>query len=145
MRVQIYSLQVFVVLSTLMQYTIYHLLRAFGFQIEEYIFDYQLGDRGVIHQKPIVTIYSRVRNKHTPTIIYFLAFFQGLWPYSRLHRAQLSSISIRYKWGYACSFCQIFRGYVYPRGYVYSRIQIRLAVYSYILSCFTSTFICLCF
>ena len=31
MRVQIYSLQVFVVLSTLMQYKIYHLLRTFGF------------------------------------------------------------------------------------------------------------------
>ena len=49
MRVQIYSLQVFVVLSTLMQYTIYHLLRAFSFQIGEYIFDF--GDRGVIHKR----------------------------------------------------------------------------------------------
>ena len=36
----------------------------------------------------------------------FLTFFQGLWPYSRLHRAYLSSI--RYKWCYAYSFCQTF-------------------------------------
>ena len=54
--------------------------------------------------------YSRVRNKHSPTIINFLTFFQGLRPYSRLHRSYFSSISIRYKWGYAYSFCQIFQG-----------------------------------
>ena len=54
--------------------------------------------------------YSRVRNKHTPMLINFLTFFQGLRPYSGLHRAYLSSISIRYKWGYAYSFCQIFQG-----------------------------------
>ena len=54
--------------------------------------------------------YSRVWNKHTPTLIKFLTFFQGLWPYSGLHRAYLSSISIRYKWGYAYSFCQIYQG-----------------------------------
>ena len=54
--------------------------------------------------------YSRVRNKHSPTLINFLTFFQGLRPYSGLHRAYLSSISIRYKWGYAYSFCQIFQG-----------------------------------
>ena len=29
--------------------------------------------------------YSRVRNKHSPMIIKFLTFFQGLRPYSRLH------------------------------------------------------------
>ena len=57
-----------------------------------------------------VSTYSRVRNKHTPTLINFLTFFQGLRPYSWLHRAYLSSISIRYKWGYAYSFCQIFQG-----------------------------------
>ena len=54
--------------------------------------------------------YSRVRNKHSPTLINFLTFFQGLRPYSGLHRAYFSSISIRYKWGYAYSFCQIFQG-----------------------------------
>jgi len=54
--------------------------------------------------------YSRVRNKRTPTLINFLTFFQGLQPYSGLHRAYFSSISIRYKWGYAYSFCQIFQG-----------------------------------
>ena len=30
-------------------------------------------------------LYSRVRNKCSPTIINFLTFFQGLRPYSRLH------------------------------------------------------------
>ena len=50
--------------------------------------------------------YSRVRNKHSPTLINFLSFFQGLWSYSGLHRAYFSSIT--YKWGYACFFCQIF-------------------------------------
>ena len=54
--------------------------------------------------------YSRVRNKHTPTLINFLTFFQGLRPYSGLHRAYLSSISIRYRWGYAYSFSQILQG-----------------------------------
>ena len=54
------------------------------------------------------TQYSRVRNKHNPTLIKFFTFFQGLRPYSGLHRAYLSSI--RYKWGYAYSFCQIFHG-----------------------------------
>ena len=53
-------------------------------------------------------VYSRVRNKHTPTLIIFLIFFQGLRPYSGLHRAYFRGICIRYKWGYACSFCQIF-------------------------------------
>ena len=55
------------------------------------------------------SLYSRVRNKRTPTLINFLSFFQGLRPYSGLHRAYLSSISIRYKWGYAYSICQIFQ------------------------------------
>ena len=54
--------------------------------------------------------YSRVRNKHSPTLINFLTFFQGLRPYSGLHRAYLSGISIRYKWAYAYSFCQIIQG-----------------------------------
>ena len=54
--------------------------------------------------------YSRVRNKHSPTLINFLTFFQGLRPYSGLHRAYFSSINIRYKWGYANSFWQIFQG-----------------------------------
>ena len=45
------------------------------------------------------SIYSRVWNKHTPTLINFLTFFQGLQPYSGLHRVYLSSISIKYKVG----------------------------------------------
>ena len=55
-------------------------------------------------------VYSRVRNKHSPTLINFLTFFQGLRPYSGLHRTYFSSINIRYKWGYAYSFRQIFQG-----------------------------------
>ena len=50
-------------------------------------------------------VYSRVRNKHSPMLINFLTFFQGLRPYSGLHRAYFRSISIRYKVGYAYSFC----------------------------------------
>ena len=57
-----------------------------------------------------IYLYSRVRNKHSPTLIIFLIFFQGLRPYYGLHRAYFSTISIRYKWGYAYSFCQIFHG-----------------------------------
>ena len=45
--------------------------------------------------------YSRVRNKRTPMLINFLTFFQGLRPYSRLHRAYLNSMIIRYKGSYA--------------------------------------------
>ena len=37
------------------------------------------------------TMYSRVRNKCSPTLINFLTFFQGLRPYSGLHRAYFSS------------------------------------------------------
>ena len=54
--------------------------------------------------------YSRVQNKHTPMLINFLTFFQGLRPYDGLHRAYLSSIRISYKWSYTYSFCQIFQG-----------------------------------
>ena len=43
-------------------------------------------------------------------LLIFWLFFQGLRPYSGLHRAYLSSISMRYKWGYAYFFCQIFQG-----------------------------------
>ena len=32
-----------------------------------------------------IIIYSRVRNKHSRTLINFLTFIQGLWPYSGLH------------------------------------------------------------
>ena len=53
--------------------------------------------------------YSRVRNKHTPTLINFWTFFQWLRLYSGLHRAYFSSMIIMYKWGYAYSFCQIFQ------------------------------------
>ena len=44
-------------------------------------------------QKNVISsqsFYSRVRNKHSPTLINFLTFFQGLRPYSRLHRAYLN-------------------------------------------------------
>ena len=51
--------------------------------------------------------YSRVRNKRSPKIINFLTFFQGLRPYSGLHRAYFCSISIKYKWGYAYSFSSL--------------------------------------
>ena len=54
--------------------------------------------------------YSRAWNKCTPTLINFLPFFQGLRPYFGLHRAYLSGLSIRYKWGYAYFFYQIFQG-----------------------------------
>ena len=37
------------------------------------------------HRKYSFVAYSRVRNKHSPTIIDFLFFFQGLRPYSGLH------------------------------------------------------------
>ena len=64
-----------------------------------------------IETEPVrIRKYSRVRTKHTPTLINFLNFFQGLRPYSGLHRAYLSSIRIRYNWGYAYSFYQIFQG-----------------------------------
>ena len=36
--------------------------------------------------------YSRVRNKHSPTLINFLTFFQGLRPYSGLNRGYLSIV-----------------------------------------------------
>ena len=40
----------------------------------------------------LLRLYSRVSNKHSPMLINFLTFFQGLGPYSRLHRAYFSSI-----------------------------------------------------
>ena len=55
-------------------------------------------------------MYSRVRNKRSPTFLNFLTSFQGLRPYSGPNRAYFSSLSIRYKWGYAYSFCQSFQG-----------------------------------
>ena len=63
----------------------------------------------IILQKSCIIVnfvHSRVRNKHSPTLINFLTFFQEL----PLHRAYFNSISIRYKWGYSYSFCQIFKG-----------------------------------
>ena len=53
---------------------------------------------------------SRVWNKHSPTLINLLTFFQGRRPYSGVHRAYISSIGIRYKWSYAYSFWQIIQG-----------------------------------
>ena len=77
----------------------------------------------------ILTIFSykdyRIRNRRTPKLIIFLNSFQGLWPSSGLHRAHLSSISIRYKWGYPYFFAKFSRGYLYSRGYVYSRLLSR--------------------
>ena len=75
---------------------------------------------------PLSFVYSRVRNKHSPTLIIFFTFFQGLRPYSGLHRAYLSSISVRYKWGFAYSFSKIFQGLCLFKGHVNSllfRIQ----------------------
>ena len=49
----------------------------------------------IILQKSCIIVnfvHSRVRNKHSPTLINFLTFFQGLWPYSGLHQAYSSSI-----------------------------------------------------
>ena len=49
-------------------------------------------------------------------VIIFLTFFQGLRPYSGLHRAYFSSISIKYKWGYAYSFLLNFPGGMFIQG-----------------------------
>jgi hypothetical protein len=68
--------------------------------------------------------YSRVRNKRTSTLIIFLTFFQGLRPYSGLHRAYLSGISIRYKWSYAYYFCQIFQGLRLFQTLEYSKVPV---------------------
>ena len=38
-----------------------------------------------VAEKTCLFVYSRVRNKRSPTIIKFLTFFQGLRPYSGLH------------------------------------------------------------
>ena len=63
------------------------------------------------NQSVTKNIYSRVRNKHSPTLINFLTFFQGLHLFSGLHRAYLSSLSRRYKRSYTLVFfCQIFQG-----------------------------------
>ena len=73
-------------------------------------------------RKERITFYSRVRNKHSPTLINFLTFFQGLRLYSGLHRAYFRCI--RYKWGYTTLifFAKFSRGYFYSRGYVFSRL-----------------------
>ena len=44
----------------------------------------------------VTTLESGINITHSPTLIIFLTFFQGLRPYSRLHRAFFSNISIRY-------------------------------------------------
>ena len=83
-------------------------------------FKFQFGHLNLkskeIEMIPFELPYSGVRNKHTPTLINFLSFFQGLQTYSGLHRAYISSISIRYKGGYAYSFCQIFQGAMFIQG-----------------------------
>ena len=53
--------------------------------------------------------YSRVRNKHTPTLINFWNFFQGLRSYSGLKRLKVYYISLHILGGYVYSFCQIYQ------------------------------------
>ena len=91
---------------------IHGILRDYAHQIILGPPDFQTFLRPCYDSSKIAAIinYSRVRNKHTPMLNIFLTFFQGLWSYSRFHRAYFSSISIRSKWGYAYSFCQIFQG-----------------------------------
>ena len=55
-------------------------------------------------KKPADFTYS-VRNKHSPTLINFLSFFQGLQPYSGLHRDYFSSISKVNSKQEACTKC----------------------------------------
>ena len=47
--------------------------------------------------------YSRVRNKHSPTLIDFLTFFQGLRPYSGLHRGYFIDVL----WGQPIKLIQV--------------------------------------
>ena len=56
-------------------------------------------------------------------LLIFLNFSKGygLIPDS-IEPILCSSISIRYKWGYAYSFSQIFQGLCLSRGYIYSRL-----------------------
>ena len=75
-----------------------------------------------------VSKYSRVRNKRTPMIINYLTFFQELLTYSGLNRAYLSSISVRYKWGYAYSFLTNFPGAMFIQGATFipdSRVKLK--------------------
>ena len=65
--------------------------------------------------------HSRVRKKRTPTPINCMTFYQGLWPYSELHSAYLSSISRRYKWGYTYFFLPNFPGATFFQGGTFNR------------------------
>ena len=65
-------------------------------------------------------------------LLFFFDFFQGLRPYSGLHKAYFSSISIKYKWGYAYSFCQNFQGLRLLKGL---RL-FRSLEYLYLFKCF---------
>ena len=56
-----------------------------------------------------IFLYSRVRNKHSPTFINFWNFFQGLWSYYGLKRLKFYYISLHILRGYVYSFCQIFQ------------------------------------
>ena len=51
---------------------------------------------------------QRVRTKRTPTLINFLTLFPGATALFWTSQAYLSSV--RYEWGYAYSFSQIFQG-----------------------------------
>ena len=55
------------------------------------------------------TAYSRLRNKHTPTLINFWYFFQGLRSYYGFKRLTFYYISLHILRGYVYSFCQIFQ------------------------------------
>ena len=48
--------------------------------------------RSIFFEDTSLAPYSRVRNKHSPMLINFLTFFQGLRPYSGLHRGYFSGM-----------------------------------------------------
>ena len=56
-----------------------------------------------------LVVYSRVRNKHTPTFINFWNFFQGLRSYYGLKRLKFYWISLHILRGYVYSFSHIFQ------------------------------------
>ena len=59
--------------------------------------------------KSAMFIYSRLRNKHTPTLINFWYFFQGLRSYYGLKRLKIYYLSLHILKGYVYSSCHIFQ------------------------------------
>ena len=57
----------------------------------------------------LISLYSRVRNKRTPTFINFWHLFQGQRSYYGLKRLKVYYISFYILRGYHCFFCQIFQ------------------------------------